>query len=1281
MKGDYSRLSFDSKKHYRAVLMQQGRLQLDSDWNEQVQIAEHRYSSFFRAMVGRSGTPRGGEIKLLEEGGRLCLTGGAYYIDGLLIENEALIELDWPGEPEDFLYYIDAWAREVSAAEDSSLVDSAVGVETTTRLKTEWVVRRQQLTEEIRRSLEEYKKGNWPQLSADSWWRSLSTGKLTLDAVSLKEGNNDSRLYRIEVHEDELGVRFKWSADNACTCAELTMDGAHKSFALKSDAKELRDAFIGAAWVELFIPGEVGKSEGFWWLVDMSEEDNFFDASKGILRLAPNFKEVWELLNEKTAAELEDIRIVMRRWDGVSAAGADSFELSDVASFSIAPTEFYRHGDYWLVQLRNGQIINWREQSNGVEHHFAALGIVNGTSVTNLSVVFDALTSPNLSTTGDVEIVGNLTVSGTVNATEFVTNPQRLDFDSGIQDGKPVELFLKTGWSASSNASWCTVTPASGNGNATVAVRVTENSSSTAAKRSATVTFTASDGRHIRTVSVTQPPLLAPVISGFIPSEGPHSSALSILGGNFNTTAASNNVVSMNGIESAVVSVTATQLTVTVPQNMNYNGRVKVKVGSKTATSSAATFFDYLPTNIMVGTLAGRMGVEWPSAIASDAQGNLYIADGYRIRKMTPAGVFTVLAGGTWGYADGTGKAARFSWMRGITIDLQGNLYVADSDNHCIRKVTPDGVVTTLAGGTSGGYNASGYADDTGSAARFSYPRGVTVDLQGNLYVADNGNHCIRKVTSAGVVTTLAGSTGGGYNASGYADSTGSAARFFYPADLVSDTQGNLYVVDSGNNCIRKVTPDGVVTTLAGNGEWGYVDGTGKDARFDSPQGVTIDAQGNLYVAVAYNYCIRKVTPTGVVTTFAGNGEWGYVDGTGKDARFLHPGDITIDAQGNLYVLDEEGDNGGNIRKVTLTGVVTTLAGSRRGYVDGEGCAAQFGRPMGMAIDAKGNLYVADADNHCIRKVTPKGVVTTLAGALGEGEGEGYAFPVAGYADGTGRDAQFSYPCGMAIDANDNLYVADSNNHCIRKVTPTGVVTTLAGSTEGGYDAGGYADGTGKDARFQWPVGITVDAEGNLYVADSNNHCIRKVTPTGVVTTLAGDTSGGYNASGYANGAGSAARFSYPSGITVDAEGNLYVADNGNHCIRKVTPDGVVTTLAGSSVGEGYNGSGYADGTGKEAQFAWPQAITLYTSGNLYVADSGNHCIRKVTPNGKVTTLAGYRPTYENESDVYEYEYGLEDGAGSLARFSDPCGIAIDAQGNLYVADSGNASIRKIVDE
>jgi sugar lactone lactonase YvrE len=326
-----------------------------------------------------------------------------------------------------------------------------------------------------------------------------------------------------------------------------------------------------------------------------------------------------------------------------------------------------------------------------------------------------------------------------------------------------------------------------------------------------------------------------------------------------------------------------------------------------------------------------------------------------------------------------------------------------------------------------------------------------------------------------------------------------------------------------------------------------------------------------------------------IVTTFAGNGSGGFADGAGTSAQFNHPYGLVIDGAGNLYVSDVINNR---IRKITSDGAVTTLAGSggTAGHADGTGSGATFFGPEGLALDPSGNVVIVDATNNRIRKMTSSGVVTTLAGGM------------EGYLDATGSAAEFFSPENAAIDKAGNIFVSDDFNQRIRKINSAGVVTTFAGGGPTGPGNGAAVDGTGTAARFQTPEGVAFDASGNLFVADGNNNRIRKVTPDGVVTTYAGNGS-----TGWQDGIGKAAEFANPMGLTVDAAGNLFVADEGNNCIREIKPDGTVTTVAGST------SAGSADGIGAAAQFDGPCSLAFDASGNLYIADTYNSLIRKIT--------------------------------------------------------------------
>jgi hypothetical protein len=738
-----------------------------------------------------------------------------------------------------------------------------------------------------------------------------------------------------------------------------------------------------------------------------------------------------------------------------------------------------------------------------------------------------------------------------------------------------------------------------------------------------------------------------------------------------------------------------------------------------------------------------------PFQVAVDSAGNIYVADlvNDTIRKVTPAGVVTTLAGspGVAGSADGTGASAQFNNPISVAVDNASNVYVADYGNYTIRMIDTSSNVTTLAGSPGN----AGYADGIGSAASFDRPASVAVDNAGNLYVADSFNNTIRKIEINNAnVTTLAGQPGN----AGYADGPGAEALFNQPWGVGVDSGGNVYVGDTVNNMIRKIDTSTNVTTLAGSpGVAGSADGTGTNALFYYPYQVAVDSAGNVYVADTDNSTIRRITPAGVVTTLGGSpGVLGSADGVGSAARFSSPTGVAVDSAGNLYVGDLSNDriskgivvlspllvsatrsyldattvnvvfsepllaatatnlsnyaldNGGTISGATLnademTVVLTTsplyndvthtltvnnvegtngapiLPGSQititmpattgstsiyepyafsnfvgdpgvAGSADGAGTNALFDLPFQVAVDSAGNIYVADFLNDTIRKVTPAGVVTTLAGQPGN----------PGSGDGNGSGAQFDNPISVAVDNASNVYVADYGNYTIRMIDTSSNVTTLAGSPGNA----GYADGIGSAASFDRPASVAVDNAGNLYVADSFNNTIRKIEINNAnVTTLAGQPGN----AGYADGPGAEALFNQPWGVGVDSGGNVYVGDTVNNMIRKIDTSTNVTTLAGSP---GVAGS--ADGTGTNALFYYPYQVAVDSAGNVYVADTDNSTIRRITPAGVVTTLGGSPGVL-----------GSADGVGSAARFSSPTGVAVDSAGNLYVGDLSNDRISK----
>ena len=479
-------------------------------------------------------------------------------------------------------------------------------------------------------------------------------------------------------------------------------------------------------------------------------------------------------------------------------------------------------------------------------------------------------------------------------------------------------------------------------------------------------------------------------------------------------------------------------------------------------------------------------------SIAVDAAGNLYVTDtlANSVRMVMPGTVangkgatIVTLAGAPdtgAGDSDGTGSAATFNAPRGLVIDADGHLIVADSGNHRLRKIVVDrsgsvpvGIVSAFAGAST-----PGKADGSAAAARFNSPQGLALDASGDVLVLDGNNNLIRRVTRAGVVTTVPG-----LGTIGRVDGNGNAPSFGDPHGLALGPGGTLVVADTGNHLIRTIAPDGSVGTRAGSGQPRFADGTGTAASFDQPRAVAVDAAGSTYVADTVNHRIRRIDVDGHVTTLAGSGQRGDADGLGTAARFDNPQGIVVDAAGaRLYVADS-----GNHRiRLLVRGAsswsVTTLAGSgTAAFTDGVGTAASFSSPSGLALQADGQLIVADTQNHRIRRVSTTGAVSTVAGSGARGS-----------ADGAAAAATFDTPRGVAVDAAGRIVVADSLNNLLRRIGTDGRVTRLAGAAP--PYAGGYSQLTPAISAFYEPVGVVVGPDGRIYVANAGYQKVSVVT-------------------------------------------------------------------------------------------------------------------------------------------------------------------------------------------
>lgn len=491
--------------------------------------------------------------------------------------------------------------------------------------------------------------------------------------------------------------------------------------------------------------------------------------------------------------------------------------------------------------------------------------------------------------------------------------------------------------------------------------------------------------------------------------------------------------------------------------------------------------------------------------------------------------------------------------------------------------------------------------DGPAALARFNYTEAVAMDPAGNLFIADYGNQSIRMLSPQGIVSTpVSGVPKGG------------------PRALAVGPSGYLYFFVGSSLC--KVKPGNAVIPVAGLPDQdGSADGSGTAALFNFPDGLAVDASENVYVADTNNHTIRRVTPQGEVSTLAGSaGAAGRVDGTGAAARFTRPRGIVVAQSGDLLVVDS-----GNwaLRSITPQGAVTTRAPWPT--------TLPLTGPNALAAGPDGSLFVGGSN--AIARIAPDGSASTLAGAEGQ----------FGWVDGPSTTARFSTVTALAVDASGNVLIADYQNSAIRKVTPAGVVSTLAGRLAN---------------PSQGPVNIGVDIYGNVFAPASNN-TILKITPFGVESTFAGVP----GQSGNLDGPAAQALFGAAMSTAVDGSGNVYVTDKLNATLRKITPSGEVSTVAGAP-----GQAGHQDGLGAQARFEGPTGIAVDDQGTIYVTD-GNGAIRKMTSDGNVTTVAGMAG-----------QTGFTDGKGPVARFNHPYGLAVDAAGNLFIADCFNAAIRKI---
>ncbi len=609
------------------------------------------------------------------------------------------------------------------------------------------------------------------------------------------------------------------------------------------------------------------------------------------------------------------------------------------------------------------------------------------------------------------------------------------------------------------------------------------------------------------------------------------------------------------------------------------------------------------------GSLATQALLQQPEGVAVAPDGTLFVTDAadHRIRAVSPSGDIRTIAGdGSPGFSGDGGPAAkaRLRSPYGLSLDRQGNLYIADLGNARIRLIAPDGTIRTVAGG--GAIPAGDAADGSpATSLKFTTPRNVLADPFGGFYLSDFDAHRVYFVDFRGILTIFAGTGFPGYGADNIA-ATRSALR--NPAGLAFEPQGGVIIVESGAQRLRRVAR-GTISAFLSDALRYYP--------LYSPTGVAFDMAGNMYLADARATGALKRTPQGEITALPLSGRAVAADPRG----------------GACYAWNNA------VYRVDLANKVALAAGGAApgiGELTGDGGLAENARllaPAGLAYDRDGNLYVADERAHRIRRVTPSGLITTVAGTGRAGySGDG----------GPAFKAALNAPRGLAFDPSGNLYIADSANHAVRLLSPSGTITSVAGNGFPGFRGDG---GPASAALLHSPSAVAIDPNGDLFIADTANHRVRRVNRAGLIATFAGSGAPGLAFDG---AAAVFAQLHEPRGLAFDPSGNLYIADSANNRIRMVDLTGLLTTFG-------------------EPAFSSPRAVTVALDGSLYVADTAKHRICQIV-NGTTRPVAGgASPGFAG------------DGGPALdAEFQDPAALVFDPLGNLAIADSGNARVRQL---
>jgi sugar lactone lactonase YvrE len=670
-----------------------------------------------------------------------------------------------------------------------------------------------------------------------------------------------------------------------------------------------------------------------------------------------------------------------------------------------------------------------------------------------------------------------------------------------------------------------------------------------------------------------------------------------------------------------------------------------------------------------ISTYAGGAAVSPSAAIsmAADPSGNLYFADGYgysnsparsnSVFKIDPSGVITRFAGNSrTGFSGDGGQAAgaTLTGPRGVAADSAGNVFIVDAGNQRVRRVSADGIITTVAGGGSAVLGDGGAA----TAGQLNYPQSIAVDGRGSLFVGEYGR--VRRISADGIITTVAG---GGPDAPG-AGGPATGVRLSTVVRVAVDGSGNLFLADQAYDqetdeygySLRKVSPDGLISTLP-------------PIRFCCSLDMIADGAGNLLL-IAGGSNVWKIAPNGARTVVAGNGTYGFstVGELATQSPLNGPTALALNSAGELFIADNAGRT---VRKVTTDGNIRSVFSIPRqpptvsgdaGPATGVELQLAFSGLLtqsGLAVDRAGNLYIAETAAHRVRKVAPSGIITTVAGTGAQRcYSQSDCFPLGDGGPATG--AALYFPTSVAVDSAGNLFIADSSNLRVRKVSPDGIITTVAGNGTAPVWPRAANDGVPATDAAIMPSHVMVDGAGNLYITEAQYADVRKVSPDGTLHTAVPSQTG-------------LAYYGFISASTVDQAGSVFVAggvcdgdDQCPHSIRKFSPSGVITTVAtwrslsrepGSDVGDG--------GPVAQARLGFISSLAVDSVGNLIIGDLFGQRVRKLDLNGIITTVGGNGiPGYSGDG-----------GPGANATLDHPLALAADGAGNVYVSDF-NQSVR-----